>query len=170
LSVPWGGLNRRGRKLPAMNKPLLLGAAWAASAGAAVGLGFLAVSLVDASASPVVQPVSYSALESAEATSADTTIAPPAQTAQPVTPGGTDTAIAPPAPPGVAQQVTPGGTVVATCVGDAAVPVLAGAPAAGWWPDDTRQPGTFEFESATQSIEVRATCVGGTPQFVGEGP
>ena len=45
-----------------MNRTLLLGTAWTASAGAAVGLGFLAVSLVDASASPTVQPVASSAL------------------------------------------------------------------------------------------------------------
>jgi hypothetical protein len=132
-----------------MNRTLLLGAAWTASAGAAVGLGFLAVSLVDASASPVVQPVSSRAPESADATSSR----PPAVS---------------PAPSG--EQATPGGTVFATCAGGTAVPVLAGAPAAGWWPDDSQDPGKFEFKSATRSIEVRASCVGGTPRFVVEGP
>jgi hypothetical protein len=142
-----------------MNKTLL-GAAWTASAGAAIGLGFLAVSLVDASASPVVQPATSSALMPSDS---------PAATDQQGTPA--DTTTTPPAPPEVAQQVTPGGTVVATCVGDEAVPVLAGAPAAGWWSGQDRQePGRFEFETASQSIEVRATCVGGTPQFVVEGP
>src|SRR3954471_6775631 len=122
-----------------MNRTLLLGAAWTASAGAAVGLGFLAVSLVDASASPAVQPVAVTGTES----------------------GATSAAPSPsvsPAPTG--SKVTPGGTVFASCAGGSTVPVLSGAPAAGWWPDDSQEPGKFEFRSATQSVEVRATCVG----------
>jgi hypothetical protein len=133
-----------------MNRTLLLGTAWTASAGAAVGLGFLAVSLVDASASPAVQPVASSALESGESTSAA-----PSPSASP-------------APTG--QQNTVGGTVFASCAGGSTVPVLSGAPAAGWWPDDSQKPGQFEFKSATQSIEVNVTCVGGVPQFAVEGP
>ena len=43
-----------------MQRTLALGALWTASAGAAVGLGFLAVSLVDASASPATSPVAAS--------------------------------------------------------------------------------------------------------------
>ena len=130
-----------------MNRTLLLGAAWTASAGAAVGLGFLAVSLVDASASPVVRPLSSSALEATDATSSRSPAASPA-------PSG--------------QQATPGGTVYATCT--AGAPVLAGAPAAGWWVDDSAEPGKVEFKTASRSIEVRATCVGGTPRFAVEGP
>jgi hypothetical protein len=132
-----------------MNRTLLLGAAWTASAGAAVGLGFLAVSLVDASASPVVQPVASDLLDAAETTASGGPSASPAPTA---------------------QQVTAGGTVTASCAPGATVPVLSGAPAPGWWPDDSQDPGKFEFESDTQSVEVRATCVGGVPQFVVEGP
>ena len=40
-----------------MKRTLLLGTAWTASAASAVGLGFLAVSLVDASASPGTVPL-----------------------------------------------------------------------------------------------------------------
>ena len=57
LTRPWGGLNPFGRMLPAMKRTLALGAAWTGSAVAAVGLGFLAVSLVGASASPGTVPV-----------------------------------------------------------------------------------------------------------------
>lgn len=132
-----------------MNRTLLLGAAWTASAGAAVGLGFLAVSLVDASASPVVRPVASGDLVTEGAPSSESLTASPAATG---------------------EQATPGGTVFASCGDGSSVPVLSGAPAAGWWVDDTQQPGRWEFQSASQSIEVRATCVGGTPRFVVEGP
>ena len=57
LTRPWGRLNPRGGTLCPMNRSVALGAAWSASAIAAVGLGFLAVSLVDASASPGTAPV-----------------------------------------------------------------------------------------------------------------
>jgi hypothetical protein len=130
-----------------MNRTLLLGAAWTASAGAAVGLGFLAVSLVDASASPAVQPVASSAVPTATDSSSPSTSAAPV-------PSG--------------EQVTPGGTVFANC--SSGSPVLAGVPAAGWWPDDSQEPGTVEFKSATQKIEIRVTCVGGVPHFAVEGP
>jgi hypothetical protein len=130
-----------------MKRTLTLGAVWTASAAAAVGLGFLAVSLVDASASPSVEAASTSTAASSSA--------PPASA---VVPG----------PSG--EQATAGGTVFANCAGGGAVPVLSGAAASGWWADDSQQPGKFEFTSATRSIEVRATCVAGAPQFTVEGP
>jgi hypothetical protein len=132
-----------------VNRTLLLGAAWIASAAGAVGLGFLAVSLVDASASPSFQGASSSAAETGSGSSASSTTAA-------AVPSG--------------EQSTVGGTVFASCAGGSAVPVLSGAPAPGWWADDSQQPGQFEFKSSTQSIEVRATCVGGAPQFSVEGP
>ena len=130
-----------------MNRTLLLGSAWAASAVAAVGLGFLAVSLVDASASPGVQPVSSTASESADDSSS------PSPSASPVPAG---------------EQATVGGTAYANCAGGS--PVLASAPAAGWWVDDSPKPGEIEFRNGTQKVEVHVTCVGGTPQFSVEGP
>jgi hypothetical protein len=147
LSKPWGGLNHRERTLLVMNRTLLLGAAWTASAAAAVGLGFLAVSLVDASASsPSVEAASASTSASSASSSSAAAVAPSG------------------------EQPTAGGTVFADCAGGGPVPVLSGAAASGWWADDSQEPGKFEFKSATQSIEVRATCVGGAPRFSVEGP
>jgi hypothetical protein len=128
-----------------MNRSVALGAAWSASAIAAVGLGFLAVSLVDASASP--------GTSSAAATSTAST-----------TPGAPSTA----AVPLVAGEYgTVAGTVYADC--SSGSPVLAGAPAAGWWADDSNAPGEFEFRSPTQKLEVHVSCVDGSPLFSDEG-
>jgi hypothetical protein len=128
-----------------MNRSVALGAAWSASAVAAVGLGFLAVSLVDASASPGTSP--------AGATSTASTT--------PSAPSGTS------APPATGDHITVAGTVFADCTSGS--PVLAGAPAAGWWADDSNDPGEFEFESATQKLEVHVSCVDGGPVFSDEG-
>jgi len=128
-----------------MNRTIALGAAWTASAAAAVGLGFLAVSLVDASASPGTTPA-------AATTSASTGSATPTAPAPGVTAG---------------EYVTVGGTVFASCVGG--VPSLAGAPAPGWWVDDSNDPGEVEFRNGTQKIEVHTVCVGDVPQFSDEG-
>jgi hypothetical protein len=128
-----------------MNRSVALGAAWSASALAAVGLGFLAVSLVDASASPGTSP--------AAATSTAST-----------TPGAPSTASLPLV---TGEYATVAGTVYADC--SSGFPVLAGAPAAGWWADDSNDPGEFEFESAAQKLEVHVSCVNGGPQFSDEG-
>lgn len=61
-----------------------------------------------------------------------------------------------------------GGTVYASC--GAGAPSLAGAPAAGWWVDDSPDPGEVEFENGTSKVEVKVTCVGGAPRFEVEGP
>lgn len=128
-----------------MNRTVALGAAWSASAVAAVGLGFLAVSLVDASASPGTSNV-------AATTTASTT------------PGAPFT---PSAPLLTGDYITVAGTVFADCTSGS--PVLAGAPAAGWWADDSNKPGEFEFKSGTQKLEVHVSCVNGSPQFSDEG-
>src|SRR3954453_5499346 len=122
-----------------MKRTIALGAAWTASAAAAVGLGFLAVSLVDASASPA-RPVAPSS------TSATTT-----STGAPTTPSSTG------------QYATTAGTVFADCT--SGPPVLAGVPAAGWHVDDSHAVGQMEFEAAGQKVEVRVACVGGAPVF-----
>jgi hypothetical protein len=134
-----------------MKRTLLLGSAWTASAAAAVGLGFLAISLVDASASTDRHAVtaSLTALTGPE------TAAPSAPTQAPA-----------PVPAG--QQVTAGGTVYGSCADG--VPVLASAPAAGWWLDGSSDAGEVEFGNGTQQIQVHLTCVGGTAQFTVEGP
>jgi hypothetical protein len=130
-----------------MNRSVALGAAWSASAVAAVGLGFLAVSLVDASATPSTSPV-------AATTTASTT---------PEAPSGTS-----PSPVlATGEYATVAGTVFADCTSGS--PVLGGAPAAGWWVDDSNRPGEFEFESGTQKLEVHVSCVNGSPQFFDEG-
>jgi hypothetical protein len=135
--------------LRAMNRTLVLGAAWIGSAAAAVGLGFLAVSLVGASASPGTQPVG------ASSTSPGTT----ATAAPPTVP-------APGAPSG--EQATVGGTVYASCAGG--TPDLASAPAPGWWVEDPSKPAEVEFENGTQKVEIAVHCAEGSPYFVVEGP
>src|SRR4051794_27877757 len=137
-----------------MKPALLLGSAWTASAAAAVGLGFLAISLVDASASSDPQPA-VAALTTSVGASSSTAGSGAGSTVSPA-----------PAPAG--QQATVGGTVYGSCDGD--VPVVASAPAAGWWLDDSNDLGKIEFENGTQQIEVRVTCVSGVAQYSVEGP
>jgi hypothetical protein len=134
--------------LPVMKRTVALAAGWTASAAAAVGLGFLAVSFVDASASPGAQPVAASTTGSATATAS---------------PSGTP---APTAPARLAtgEYVTAGGTAYANCT--AGRPVVAAVPAAGWWVDDSNEPGKVEFERGEQKVEVRVSCVDGSPVFV----
>jgi hypothetical protein len=135
--------------LPAMNRTLALGAAWTGSAVAAVGLGFLAVSLVGASASPGTVPVAAGGTSSSAS--------------------ATPTSPAAPAPVvSSAEQATVGGTVYADCT--SGVPGLAGAPAPGWWLDDSDDPGEVEFKNGIQKVEVHTVCAGGSPQFSVEGP
>jgi hypothetical protein len=123
-----------------VKRGLVLGAAWTASAAAAVGLGFLAVSLVGASASP--GPLA--------STSTPTTT----PTSGTVSPSG--------------EMATVGGTVFASCDGAAAT--LASAPAPGWWVDDSSDQGEVEFRDGSQKVEIRTVCVDGGPQFTVEGP
>jgi hypothetical protein len=130
-----------------MRRPLLLGAAWLASAGAAVGLGFLAVSLVGAGASPATTPA---------AVTTDSTATP------------TDGTAAPTSPLPTGEFATAGGTVYANC--SDGTPVLAGVPAAGWWVDDSDDSAKVEFKNGSQKVEVHVTCSGGSPQFFQEGP
>jgi hypothetical protein len=122
-----------------MKRTIALGAAWTASAAAAVGLGFLAVSLVDASASPGAQPV---AATTTAATATGPTTAPTSATG---------------------QYDTPGGTVYADCSSGA--PVLAGVPVAGWSVDDSNDPGEMEFDNGAQKVEVHVLCTDGAPVF-----
>jgi hypothetical protein len=132
-----------------MRRPLLLGTAWTASAAAAVGIGFLAVSLVDASASPGTVPAGATGTPSAGATATGT---PPVPSAAP-------TAALP-----TGEYATAGGTVYADC--SSGSPVVAGAPAAGWYADDSPDPGEVEFENGSQKVEVDVYCAGGVPYFV----
>ena len=144
-----GPTTDRARGTAALRRPLLLGVAWAGSAAAAVGLGFLAVSLLDASASPGTPQV-------AAATSSD--------------PGGagpTATRFVPKSISATGEFATAAGTVYATC--GTGLPVLAGVPVAGWWIDDSGEQGKVEFQNGTQRIEVRVACVDGSPRFASEG-
>ena len=145
-----------------MKRTLTLGAVWTASAAAAVGLGFLAVSLVDASASPGTFSTATSADDSALPS-------PTSSVAAPSSEGADDTAgpLAP-SPLTSVEQATSGGTVYAGCADGQ--PVLASAPAAGWWVDDSSGADRVEFSTGTQSIEVLVTCGSGSPQFSVEGP
>jgi hypothetical protein len=130
-----------------MKRTVLLASAWTASAAAAVGLGFLAVSLVDASASSGTADLTTSSVGT------PTAAAPVTQSPEAVPAG---------------QQVTLGGTVYGSC--ENGVPVLASAPAAGWWLDDSDDAAEAAFEDGTLKIEVKVACVDGVPQFSVEGP
>ena len=145
-----GPTNDRARGTAALRRPLVLGVAWAASAAAAVGLGFLAVSLLDASASS-------GAPQAAAATSS----APEVQA------GPTATRFVPKSFSATGEFATAGGRVYATC--GTGLPVLAGVPVAGWWIDDSGEQGKVEFQNGTQRIEVRVACVDGSPRFATEG-
>jgi hypothetical protein len=136
-----------------MKRTLLLGTAWTASAAAAVGLGFLAISLVDASASSGTQTVASSV------TGTDSS-----EGAAPAPSERTNS----PAAVAEGQQVTDGGTVYGSCADG--VPVLASAPVAGWWVDDSSDAGQVEFQNGTLKIEVHIACVDGAAQFSVEGP
>jgi hypothetical protein len=123
-----------------------MAAAWTAAAAAAVGLGFLAVSLVDASASPT------GSFAGAAAAPTSATGSPAASSAAAAT----------------GRRATAGGTVIADC--SSGQPVLAGVPAAGWWSDDSAEAGKREFTNGSQRVEVRVTCVNGSPDFAIEAP
>jgi hypothetical protein len=145
-----------------MKRTLALGAAWTASAGVAVGLGFLAVSLVDASASPGAIPASATTGVSTSPTVA-------AEDGTPTTATATVTGAATSVAAGASgEQTTTGGSVFATCVDG--LPVLASAPAPGWWVDDPSKPNEVEFEDGTTKIEIAVSCSLGSPSFFVEGP
>ena len=137
-----------------MTRTVALAALWTASAASAVGLGFLAVSLVDAEASPVTRPIA--ATESVSASPAGSHDA-----------GLPTPAPQPPAAPPSGEYATVGGTVFASC--DGGILQVAAAPATGWWVDDQDQHGEVEFESATREIEVHVACADGVPSFRDEG-
>ena len=123
-----------------MKRPFVLVAAWVVAAAAAVGVGFLAVSLIDASASPLAQP------------------------GLPAVSTGTEAGTTSPAATPSGEQATSGGTVYATCAGGTTQ--LAGAPAAGWSVESA--PGRIEFRNGSATIEVRADCASGSPRFTVE--
>src|SRR4051812_10377088 len=116
-----------------MKRPFVLVAVWVVAAAAAVGVGVLAVSLIDASASPPAQPTAPIASSGTEAAAPSVTTA--------------------------GEQNTPGGTVYASCAGGTAQ--LAGAPAAGGTVESA--PGQVEFRNGGQKIEGRAPRAAGSP-------
>ncbi|MCF6505840.1 hypothetical protein E9549_00205 [Blastococcus sp. MG754426] len=134
-----------------MRRPVLLGAAWTASAAAAIGLGFLAVSLVDASASPGTSPVAATTSSSTapERTGSAPDGSPPEPLASPASATG--------------EYATSGGTVFADC--SSGTPVLAGVPAPGWWVDPSDDVGKMEFENDDDDIDVHVACIDGAPRF-----
>jgi hypothetical protein len=141
-----------------MKRTVALGALWTVSAAAAVGLGFLAVSFVDADAAPGTGPATATAVPSSESAPSEPA---PSDQGGPAAP----TAEPPAAPSG--EYATVGGTVYASC--DGGVLEVAAAPAAGWWLDDQDATGEVEFESPTQKVEVHVSCAGGGPAFSDEG-
>jgi hypothetical protein len=140
-----------------MKRTVAFGALWTASAAAAVGLGFLAVSFVDADRAPLAQPAA--ATGPAASTPSVPSAADPTTTVPQPEP--------PVAAPASGEYATVGGTIYASC--DGGVLQLAAAPAVGWWLDDQDAGGEVEFESPTQKVEVHVACTDGTPSFFDEG-
>jgi hypothetical protein len=128
-----------------MKRAVPLAALWIAAAAAAVGLGFLAVSLVDASGAPATP------LVTATSTASPSTSAPSKPARQPA----------------IGDFATVAGTAYANC--SSGGPVVAGAPAAGWWVDDSSSVGKVEFQNGDHHLEVRVACVDGSPRFTSEG-
>ena len=128
-----------------MKRTTTLLVVWLTGAVAAVGLGLLAVSLVGGSASPSATNAGFLATDSS---------GPAAPTAAPDAASGT--------------QQTAAGTVYASC--SAGEPALAAAPAAGWQVDDSREQDRVEFHNGNSTVEVRADCSSGSPQFSVDGP
>ena len=132
-----------------MNRTIALGAAWTASAAAAVGLGFLAVSLVDASASPGTTPA-------AATTQRVDRLGRRRHRARTRSP-----------PRGRARHRRRHGLRRRA---SAASPSLAGAPARRLVGRRLRtSPARWSSRTATQKVEVHVVCVGGAPQFSDEG-
>ncbi|MGY1823671.1 hypothetical protein [Geodermatophilus sp. SYSU D00079] len=140
-----------------MKRTVAFGALWTASAAAAVGLGFLAVSFVDADRTPLTQPAA--ATGSTAATPSLPSAADPTTTVPTPEP--------PVAAPASGEYATVGGTIYASC--DGGVLQVAAAPAVGWWLDDQDAGGEVEFESPTQKVEVHVACTDGSPSFFDEG-
>ncbi|MGY1660471.1 hypothetical protein ACI78Q_04520 [Geodermatophilus sp. SYSU D00705] len=140
-----------------MKRIVAFGALWTASAASAVGLGFLAVSFVDADRTPLAQPAAAtgSAASTPSVPSAEADSTPVPQPDPPV------------AAPASGEYVTVGGTIYASC--DGGVLQLAAAPAVGWWLDDQDAGGEVEFESPSQKVEVHVACTDGAPSFFDEG-
>lgn len=141
-----------------MKRAVASGALWTASAAAAVGLGFLAVSLVDTDTSPVTRPIaateSVAAAPSASSSSGSGSddVAAPTPTSRPSASG---------------EYASVGGTVFASC--DGGLLQVGTAPADGWWVDDQDQHGEVQFESPTREVEVHVACGDGVPAFRDEG-
>jgi hypothetical protein len=152
-----------------VKRTVAFGALWTASAGAAVGLGLLAVSFVDAGGATGTELVAATGSPSAPSTGPSSTASTGSSTAPTDSPAPAPVPAPEPDPaPLTAEQATVAGTVYASC--DAGALSLASAPAAGWWLDDSSDPGEVEFENGAQKVEVTVTCVGGAPQFFVEGP
>src|SRR4051794_41520427 len=95
-----------------MRRALLLGTVWTASAATSIGLGFLAVSLVGASASSGTLPVAATGSTSAGSSAgpAPVAAASPVAAAQQATAGGTVFADCGGGPPGLARVAGGGGS------------------------------------------------------------
>ncbi len=145
-----------------MNRTVAFGALWTASAAAAVGLGLLAVSFVDAGTPLDTQLASATDGQQSGSATPTTPTTPSATT------GSSTPAPAPAPAPTSDEQVTVAGTVYASC--DAGGLSLVSAPAAGWWLDDSQDPGEVEFENGSQKLELKIYCFDGRPQFFVEWP
>ncbi len=134
---------------------MLLSTAWVGSALGAVGLGFVALSLLDGGATPVVeQSASTEAMETGAGATSSSAAATTTAPAAPAPGAGTLTG----------EQSTPAGTVFGSCTGGQLT--LGSAPAVGWQVDDSPDPGSVELRAGERRVEVHAVCGPAGPTFV----
>jgi hypothetical protein len=145
--------------------------AWTVGAGVAVGVGMLALSLIDSGlASGAGQPLPDAlAQPRMAATTSGSPLAEPVETG----PAGTPSSRAAPAPSATAgpprQLLSSGGTVLASCTSTAAY-LLSWSPAQGYQVDQVhRGPARtayVAFRAGTQRVILAVRCVSGIPEPV----
>ncbi len=140
-----------------MERNVVLSTAWVGSALGAVGLGFVALSLLDGGPTPVVEQSASTG--AAETGAAGTSSSAPATTTS-AAPGATGATTL------TGEQATAAGTVFGSCT--AGQLTLGSAPMAGWQVDDSPDPGSVELRSGERKVEVHAVCGPTGPTFVVE--
>jgi hypothetical protein len=150
-------------------------AAWTLGAGIAVGVGIIALSLIDnglasgaghpmSTDGPPVPSIGAAATTQSEA---------PTDDPVPASPSPAPSRSAPPAAsatPGPPRQFTSaGGTVLAGCTGNLAY-LMSWSPAQGYRAEDVRRGPAFtvsvKFDNGPQTVRLAVHCVAGMPQLI----
>jgi hypothetical protein len=156
--------------VPTVRRTLASLAAWTAGAGVAVGVGVLALSLIDNGlASGAVQPVPIDGPVAAAppSPSPSASLSQPSGEAAPVP----SSAPSPSATAGPLRQLaSTGGTAIARCTPDGLAYLVSWSPGQGYEADDVhRGPGrivSVAFTAGTQRVWLGIHCVAGIPERV----